>query len=489
MSAVSTEPHAAKLTAAPLFGVLDKNDAAHHSTKNKHSRNLKITNTPSTKKAKPSDDSECRSVTPQHITTKCQCHCSQFGSSSSSVANALSDNEIKDLLKTEAGYDTDSDQAVSKRPDYICWDDYFMATAVLSSLRSKDPHHPAGCCIVDRRNRIIGIGYNGFPMQCSDDVLPWVEPAKDVPFLHTFEPYVVHAIVNAILCSGDVQGARLYVSEYPCAECAKTIIQAGISEVIFKSKSAKHPPQSQNGDSLAASRIMFQMAGVKVRAFAAAQPKVDLVRLEGTDSMLPETTPVDAKKESMLLSKQYEIVRKEANLESPVCTKRTEYLSWDDYFMWMAFLTAQRSKDPNTQVGACLVLNQRIVGLGYNGFPIGCSDDFLPWARQGKSPLHTKYPFVCHAEVNAIMNRIFPNVRGATLYVALFPCNECTKFIIQAGIKEVVYLDDKYHDTDICRASRIMLNMAGVNLRQHTPVRESLTLLLDERSLDQEKIE
>jgi dCMP deaminase len=162
-------------------------------------------------------------------------------------------------------------------------------------------------------------------------------------------------------------------------------------------------------------------------------------------------------------------------------SKRRDYLSWDDYFMSMAFLTAQRSKDPNTQVGACIVdTNKRIVGLGYNGFPSGCSDDCLPWAREATSELHKKYLYVCHAEVNAILNKGSADVRKGTLYVALFPCNDCSKVIIQAGIREVVYMSDRYHDTDSSRASRILLQMAGVRLRNYIPSLQSIAIQMNE---------
>ena len=146
--------------------------------------------------------------------------------------------------------------------------------------------------------------------------------------------------------------------------------------------------------------------------------------------------------------------------------KRTDYISWDEYFMSVAVLSSMRSKDPNTQVGACIV-NQdlKIVGTGYNGFPKGCSDDELPWGREG-NPLQTKYPFVCHAELNAILNSISRDLRGCTLYVVMFPCNECAKAIIQSGITEVVYRDNKYPDSDSVKASTIMLEQAGVKLRQ-----------------------
>ena len=156
--------------------------------------------------------------------------------------------------------------------------------------------------------------------------------------------------------------------------------------------------------------------------------------------------------------------------------KRQGYLSWDEYFMAVAILSGQRSKDPNTQVGAC-VANERnkIVGVGYNGFPWGCSDDDLPWDRDG-SYLDTKYPYVCHAELNAVLNSITPDLRGCRLYVALFPCNECTKVIIQSGIREIIYLSDKYKDSDSVRASKIMLDKSSTIYRQFTPSRDSILL-------------
>jgi dCMP deaminase len=166
------------------------------------------------------------------------------------------------------------------------------------------------------------------------------------------------------------------------------------------------------------------------------------------------------------------LLRREASMDpfEYAVRKNQNYLSWDEYFMGVAFLSSMRSKDPSTQVGACLVnADKCIVGIGYNGFPRGCSDDILPWSRSASDTLHRKYPYVVHAEVNAILNKCSASIRGATLYVALFPCNECAKVIIQSGIREVVYLHDIYHDTDACKASRIMFRMAGVKLRLYRP--------------------
>ena len=156
--------------------------------------------------------------------------------------------------------------------------------------------------------------------------------------------------------------------------------------------------------------------------------------------------------------------------------KREGYISWDEYFMGVALLAAQRSKDPSTQVGACIVdSSKRILSTGYNGFPKGCSDDDFPWNRD-EALGETKYPFVVHAELNAILNASGKSLAGATLYVALFPCNECAKAIIQSGISEVIYLSDKYNGTPSFVASRRMLDTAGVKLTQLKPTKAQLVL-------------
>ncbi len=143
--------------------------------------------------------------------------------------------------------------------------------------------------------------------------------------------------------------------------------------------------------------------------------------------------------------------------------RESNVLTWDEYFMGLAHLSALRSKDPNTQVGAAIVdENHRVVSVGYNGFPTGVSDDEFPWSREG-GVLESKYAFVVHAELNAILNSQ-RSVRGCTIYVSLFPCNECAKAIIQSGIKRIVYESDKYNGVDTNIASKRMLKAAGVEL-------------------------
>lgn len=147
--------------------------------------------------------------------------------------------------------------------------------------------------------------------------------------------------------------------------------------------------------------------------------------------------------------------------------KRKDYITWDEYFMGVSLLAGMRSKDPNTQVGACIVSeDNKILSMGYNGFPKGCSDDDFPWEREG-GELETKYPFVTHSELNAILNYRGGSLENAKIYVSLFPCNECAKAIIQSGIKTIVYDSDKYADTPSTRASKRMLDAAGVRYYQY----------------------
>ena len=156
--------------------------------------------------------------------------------------------------------------------------------------------------------------------------------------------------------------------------------------------------------------------------------------------------------------------------------KRKGYISWDEYFMGVAKLAAHRSKDPSTQVGACIVSPENIIiSTGYNGMPQGCNDDEFPWNRDGEE---TKYPYVVHAELNAILNATGRDLRGSRIYVALFPCNECAKAIIQSGVKEVVYLSDKYAGTPGNVASKRMLDAAGVKYTQLRPATKEINISL-----------
>ena len=153
----------------------------------------------------------------------------------------------------------------------------------------------------------------------------------------------------------------------------------------------------------------------------------------------------------------------------------SNHISWDEYFMGVAVLSSKRSKDPSTQVGACIVNKKnRIVGIGYNGFPFGCDDNEYPWGRDQSDFLNCKYPYVVHAEPNAILNSTCP-LDDCTIYVTLFPCHECAKLIIQSGIKEIVFMSDKYNGTDCDKASKRMLDSAGVKYRKMKAINIELT--------------
>ena len=157
--------------------------------------------------------------------------------------------------------------------------------------------------------------------------------------------------------------------------------------------------------------------------------------------------------------------------------QREDYISWEEYFMGVAKLSSLRSKDPNTQVGACIVDDHnKIISCGYNGAPNKFSDDEMPWNREGDF-VNTKYAYVCHAELNAILNA-HSDLRGTTIYVDLFPCNDCAKAIVQAGIKKVVYLSDKYKDTDGNIVAKRIFDECGVEYTQFKEKGKQLVIKL-----------
>jgi len=176
------------------------------------------------------------------------------------------------------------------------------------------------------------------------------------------------------------------------------------------------------------------------------------------------------------LHEQVEAALADVKSRSKNVSKREDYISWDEYFMGVSILSGKRSKDPSTQVGACIIdTDKKIIATGYNGAPRGIDDEDFPWSREGDF-LDTKYAYVCHAELNAILNSTRENLKDCTIYVALFPCNECAKSIIQSGIKKVVYLSDKYMDVPAFIASRRILGMANIELVQMRPKVDFLKL-------------
>lgn len=153
--------------------------------------------------------------------------------------------------------------------------------------------------------------------------------------------------------------------------------------------------------------------------------------------------------------------------------RSTTRLPWHDYFLAHALLGAFRSPDPSTQVGCVLVKNKQIVGMGYNGYPKGVEP--FTWNRDPKAPmLESKYTYVVHSEVNAVLNTSREDCKGATAYMTLFPCNHCAGIMISAGIKDIVYFDDKYHDMDFSKAARKLLRAAKVPFQQYEGIIDKL---------------
>lgn len=159
--------------------------------------------------------------------------------------------------------------------------------------------------------------------------------------------------------------------------------------------------------------------------------------------------------------------------------KRQDYINWDQYFMGIAELSALRSKDPNTQVGCCIASpDNKIYSLGYNGLPIGLSDDEFPWENKAENVENTKYPYVCHSELNAILNFTGHSLKGCRLYVTLFPCNECAKAIIQSGIVEVIYKDNIYPDSISTITSMKMLKAAKIKITKYQSANREIKLII-----------
>ncbi|KAK3792759.1 hypothetical protein RRG08_023092 [Elysia crispata] len=380
-----------------------------------------------------------------------------------------------------------------KRKNYLEWQEYFMSIAFLSAQRSKDPTTQVGACIVNKENKVVGIGYNGMPIGCNDDVMPWnnnVVDGSSETWLKSKLPYVCHAELNAILnknCA-DVKGCIIYVALFPCNLCAQMIIQSGISEVVYYCD--KYPEKSETK----AAKHLLNLAGIHYRQFAPKQSTIEInfSLIEATAGQVPTLSShhhLDAIKtndalEGKKVKQSQQNDSDSSNLENisrNMSRKRENYLKWEEYFMSMAFLSAQRSKDPRTQVGACIVnRDKKIVGIGYNGMPIGCSDDIMPWNRASDKSdaawLESKSPYVCHAELNAVLNKNSADIKGCSIYVALFPCNKCAQVVVQSGITEVVYYSDKYHDQPDFQASRRLLSSAGVLYRQFRPRQEKIII-------------
>ncbi|XP_060782562.1 uncharacterized protein LOC132889765 isoform X2 [Neoarius graeffei] len=307
-------------------------------------------------------------------------------------------------------------------------DEHHMAVARQHAEKSPDPRTKVGACIVDEKGNTVGLGYNKMPNGCEDKFLEeefWeLKDKKEKRIKHR---YVCHAELNAIMnkTSMDVKGCTIYVTLFPCNECAKVIIQSGIRGVVYLSDKNKNKGKEETE----ASRRMLETAGITHRS----------------------VTPAD------------------------------------EHHMAVARQHAEKSPDPRTKVGACIVDEKgNTVGVGYNKMPNGCEDKFLEeefWELKDEKEKRIKHWYVCHAVLNAIMNKTSADVKGCTIYVTLFPCNECAKAIIQSGIRGVVYLSNKYAEREETKASRRMLETAGITHRQFESKEEIFALLKSTETL------
>ncbi|KRY51242.1 Deoxycytidylate deaminase, partial [Trichinella britovi] len=162
--------------------------------------------------------------------------------------------------------------------------------------------------------------------------------------------------------------------------------------------------------------------------------------------------------------------------------KREDYISWTDYFMGVALLSSKRSKDPIMQEGACIVnSDNHIIGVGYNGMPAGCSDDRMPWADQANSILETKHPYICHAALNAVVNKISNSAKGCCLYTTHLPCSHCAGLLIQSGVKSVYFLKNSL-DTISTAATERLFKESGVHYEQYKTQTNKIVINFDDQS-------
>jgi dCMP deaminase len=290
---------------------------------------------------------------------------------------------------------------------YISWTEAFTGLAKLAALKSKIIDNQKGCVIVDENNRIMSIGFNGIPARCEDEKF-----LNDMEKLKYCE---IQAAVGAIIAAKrNLDGSSIYMTHYPDAEETKMIIQSGISNIyyIYCDKS---------DDNYKSSTKMFEHTCKNVK-------QVDDIHID--------------------------------------CMGKKR-LTWEEFYIASGKLLSMRSKDPSTQVGCSISdSKRRVVSLGYNGLPFGCDDKHFPWdcRDQSKPASDTKYPYIVHSEANAIIIPYGNNIdlEGCYIYTTLFPCNDCAKKIINAGMSRVYYVSNKYKDLPAYICSREMLESAKI---------------------------
>nr|XP_022325294.1 cytidine and dCMP deaminase domain-containing protein 1-like [Crassostrea virginica] len=420
------------------------------------------------------------------------------------MANQTSQQLMKDP-RVDLDYFSDNGGG---RTQYLKWEDYFMALTLLVERRCEDKcQTKAGASIFDETRKFVAIG-NTSKIHHKVDI----------------EDAECHAELNAVLNrnSADLKNSTMYVSYFPCNECAKYIIQSGIKSVVYyadkkekteatqKEENDKSPNgkteanQKGENDQCKDSKYMLQEAEVNFKPFQTflRQITIDFRGKDPEDGTSSQKDHTLKKNEAP--NEKTEATQKEENDpnlerdEAEVNFKGKEPQDGsqndqspkenedEEFFMAMAFVASARSKDPRTQVGACIVniVNERnqVVGIGYNGMPLGFIDANTNWGKDDKDGLTNKDRIVCHAEMNAVLFGNVAEMQNSTLFVTLFPCEECAKVVIRAGIKKVVYYSDKKHAKNT--VSRDILKKAKVKTKQFTPTPGREKIVIDIKPLD-----
>ena len=379
-------------------------------------------------------------------------------------------------------------------------DDYVMSLACLTALRSPDPNTKVGACILNKDRRIVGLGFNDFPKRQDRNInnryeLPFDrEYERSDEILGTKYPYICHAAENAILNknSTTLEDCKMFTNILPCNECFKLIVQSGIKVVHYINKYKDAWKSSkQIEESIKGSENIAEICGVELIQYDAKNIK-SIEMLESLfDQESFDSLPQDLEMNEQRLETKNEIPEKLVKLGfNPKynARKSEQVLSEKDYFMLVAQLSSYRSKDPEKQVGACIVdKNGRVVSLGYNGFPNNHKDIF-PWENHGEKNVNCKHMYVCHAELNAIVDKYDAEIAGCTLYCTLHPCSNCARLIIQSQIKEVFYFEfsNKKKKNPEFQASLVLFDKYNVKCTPYKPkiLETDLKSVLSDDNLD-----
>ena len=368
-----------------------------------------------------------------------------------------------------------------KQGNFISNHEFYMSMACLAALSSPDPSTKVGACIANQDKRIVGIGFNDFPMKfyennfkkdfSFENFKKKYENSEEAKYICTKYPYICHAAENAILNknSSNLKNCTLFTNILPCNECLKLIIQSGIKKVYYLTKKESENKSIDENwkESTKGSEVMSIICGVELIKY---DKKLEDIKFESRGIKI--TFDQDSFDEQNKMEKEdFKYPNFMKNFFTSSENESVKELKEKDFFMFVAQLTSFRSKDPNKQVGACIVdKNGKIVSTGYNGFPNN-PDDKFPWEQQKIKNVNCKNMYVCHAELNAIVNKYDADISGCTIYQTLFPCVNCARLIIQSQIKEIFYYEfdeDKKKKPEFI-ASKELLEMYGISCKPFKP--------------------